>query len=415
MTLSVRLKLFIGSMAAAALAVLTMAALVPWQLRVQEREAIQRRLADESKLIADLLSSAQDARRSRHGPRGGPPRGARVGPCHAHRRRRPGGRRLDAGAGRTAGAREPRHEARGGGGPGRERRHQPALQHHPEHGHGLRGHAHGSSGGEVRAAGAAAQRHQRAAGHHRQRHGAGARRRARGRARPLGALLGAAGAACGSRGRGGEAIFVRRLQPSRARLRRRRTGRRGARARRRGAGTRPAHRRPVARPRPHRSHPGRHGRGRADRRSAGQGAAREPRRPGHAARLRAGGGTALRGGDPPSRHRGAARVVAAPGTHGQSRAHAVARRVADLRGARRRSGVRQRRRRRPRAARHHRPAQGRPDPAGLRRQRVARAAHAAHRHPRLRRSAARRPARSAANRRASSKSSAATPRGWNAS
>ena len=62
MTLSVRLKLFIGSMAAAALAVLTMAALVPWQLRVQERESIQRRLADESKLIADLLSSAQTLR-----------------------------------------------------------------------------------------------------------------------------------------------------------------------------------------------------------------------------------------------------------------------------------------------------------------------------------------------------------------
>ena len=59
MTLSVRLKLFIGSMAAAALAVLTMAALVPWQLRVQERDAIQRRLTDESKLIADLLTSAR--------------------------------------------------------------------------------------------------------------------------------------------------------------------------------------------------------------------------------------------------------------------------------------------------------------------------------------------------------------------
>ena len=67
MTLSVRLKLFIGSMAAAALAVLTMAALVPWQLRVQERESIQRRLADESKLIADLLGSAQALQRLREG------------------------------------------------------------------------------------------------------------------------------------------------------------------------------------------------------------------------------------------------------------------------------------------------------------------------------------------------------------
>jgi two-component system phosphate regulon sensor histidine kinase PhoR len=60
MTISVRLKLFIGSMAAAALAVLTMALLAPWQLRSQERDAIERRLADESKLIADLLGSAHD-------------------------------------------------------------------------------------------------------------------------------------------------------------------------------------------------------------------------------------------------------------------------------------------------------------------------------------------------------------------
>jgi two-component system phosphate regulon sensor histidine kinase PhoR len=47
-------------MAAAALAVMTMAALVPWQLRSQERSVIEHRLADESKLIADLLASARD-------------------------------------------------------------------------------------------------------------------------------------------------------------------------------------------------------------------------------------------------------------------------------------------------------------------------------------------------------------------
>src|SRR5437868_151586 len=57
MTLSVRLKLFIGSMAAAVLAIATMAVLVPWQLRIQERDTIVRRLTDESKLIADLLSA----------------------------------------------------------------------------------------------------------------------------------------------------------------------------------------------------------------------------------------------------------------------------------------------------------------------------------------------------------------------
>jgi two-component system, OmpR family, phosphate regulon sensor histidine kinase PhoR len=60
MTASFRLKLFIGSMAAAGLAVLTMAALMPWQVRQQERDAIERRLTDESRLIADLLASARD-------------------------------------------------------------------------------------------------------------------------------------------------------------------------------------------------------------------------------------------------------------------------------------------------------------------------------------------------------------------
>jgi two-component system, OmpR family, phosphate regulon sensor histidine kinase PhoR len=60
MTFSVRLKLFIGSMAAAAFAVTTMALLVPLQLRTQERAVIERRLADESKLIADLLAAARD-------------------------------------------------------------------------------------------------------------------------------------------------------------------------------------------------------------------------------------------------------------------------------------------------------------------------------------------------------------------
>jgi two-component system phosphate regulon sensor histidine kinase PhoR len=57
--ISFRLKLFIGSLAAAALAVLTMAALVPWQVRQQERSAIERRLTDESRLIADLLASTR--------------------------------------------------------------------------------------------------------------------------------------------------------------------------------------------------------------------------------------------------------------------------------------------------------------------------------------------------------------------
>ena len=60
MTLSVRLKLLIGSMAVALFAVTTMALLVPWQLRTQERTVIQHRLADESKLIADLLASSHD-------------------------------------------------------------------------------------------------------------------------------------------------------------------------------------------------------------------------------------------------------------------------------------------------------------------------------------------------------------------
>ena len=67
---------------------------------------------------------------------------------------------------------------------------------------------------------------------------------------------------------------------------------------------------------------------------------------------------------------------------------------------------------RPRPPRHHRPAQGGPDPPRLRRQRLARAAHAADRGPRLRRSAARRRHRDARRADGSSRSSPGTRCGW---
>ena len=47
-------------MAAAVFAVMTMALLVPWQLRTQERTVIEHRLADEAQLIAELLAAARD-------------------------------------------------------------------------------------------------------------------------------------------------------------------------------------------------------------------------------------------------------------------------------------------------------------------------------------------------------------------
>ena len=79
-----------------------------------------------------------------------------------------------------------------------------------------------------------------------------------------------------------------------------------------------------------------------------------------------------------------------------ARADAPPRRGAHLRRARGAGRGAGRTRRRARAARHHRPAARGPDPPRLRGQRVARAAHPAHRHPRLRRGAhrlaARRPA-----------------------
>ena len=76
----------------------------------------------------------------------------------------------------------------------------------------------------------------------------------------------------------------------------------------------------------------------------------------------------------------------------QPRAGADARPGPDVRRTRGGGGGRRRRRRGAGAARHHRPAARRSDPPRLRRQRLARAAHAADGDPRLRRGAARRPA-----------------------
>ena len=81
-------------------------------------------------------------------------------------------------------------------------------------------------------------------------------------------------------------------------------------------------------------------------------------------------------------------------------------------GRARRAGGRRRPRRGAGAARHHRPAKRRSDPPRLRRQRLARAAHAADRDQGLRRGAARRPRRRRGAASGSSTSSIATRRAW---
>ena len=55
---SFRTKLFVGSVAAAAVSLLVLAALLSYEVRQRQRAAIEQRLSDEARLIAELLPSA---------------------------------------------------------------------------------------------------------------------------------------------------------------------------------------------------------------------------------------------------------------------------------------------------------------------------------------------------------------------
>src|SRR5262245_61940682 len=58
MRTSFRTKVFIGSVVAAAVSLIALAALLSWQVRSQQRSGLERRLGDEARLIAELLSQA---------------------------------------------------------------------------------------------------------------------------------------------------------------------------------------------------------------------------------------------------------------------------------------------------------------------------------------------------------------------
>ena len=58
MASSFRAKIFVGSVAAAALSLTVGASLLSWQVRREQREAVEPRLTVEARLIADLLASA---------------------------------------------------------------------------------------------------------------------------------------------------------------------------------------------------------------------------------------------------------------------------------------------------------------------------------------------------------------------
>ena len=58
MRTSFRTKVFIGSVVAAAVSLMALAALLSWQVREQQRTALEQRLTDEARLIAELLAQA---------------------------------------------------------------------------------------------------------------------------------------------------------------------------------------------------------------------------------------------------------------------------------------------------------------------------------------------------------------------
>jgi sensor histidine kinase regulating citrate/malate metabolism len=53
-----RTKLFVASVAAAAVSLLVAALLLSWEVGDSQRDAIQQRLTDEAHLIADMLAAA---------------------------------------------------------------------------------------------------------------------------------------------------------------------------------------------------------------------------------------------------------------------------------------------------------------------------------------------------------------------
>lgn len=61
MRLRFRAKVFIGAVAGSAASLLVAALLLSWQIRNEQRAAIERRLTDEAEVTADLLSPSLDA------------------------------------------------------------------------------------------------------------------------------------------------------------------------------------------------------------------------------------------------------------------------------------------------------------------------------------------------------------------
>ena len=59
MRTSFRTKVFVASVVAAAVSLIAVAALLSWQVRSQQRSALEQRLLDEARLIAELLSQAK--------------------------------------------------------------------------------------------------------------------------------------------------------------------------------------------------------------------------------------------------------------------------------------------------------------------------------------------------------------------
>ena len=375
---------------------------------------IEQRLTDEARLIADLLSQATGTRRQRRStPR---PTGSGSSSRAASRSspRTDGGRRFHAGRDAARHARKPRarpgdrRRARGG------HRRQPALQHDGRHRHAVRRRARIPSGRALRAAGAAADRRRRAAGRD-----SDARRWSRWPRRFRWR--------CWSRGccRRRSAAACRRSRASRDRYS-------AGDLSRRPTTTAPTSSATVARvlDASVQELGGRleelsRDRARMEAILAGmvegvlvvdrQGRLQLVNRAAQEMlRVDASGDRpAVPRSDPPSRHRGAAgtrRCAATRSAAGSWRSRAI--RAGRSSRARRRCRGDRRRRRGAGAARHHRPAPRRSDPARLRRQRLARAADAADGDSRLRRGAARRAGRCRTARTGSSRSSRGTRRGW---
>ena len=251
-----QIKFFAAALSAAVIALAVAGLLFATTMRRQIDARIEATLEAEARLSADLLARGtplvhRAGTRCGSRPHGRADRRAR----HAHRGRRPRGRRFLRNAGRRGRDGESCRPAGSGRGARARPRSRAAIQRHAGDRHAVPGGARAPPGHCVRQGGAPAHRHSTAASACPDGDARRARSRPAGRRHHRVALLLAHRHARAAHRPGGGALSTRRSHATPPGLRRRRTGRRGTGAGPIGSGSRTTARGTGTGPRAHAGHP----------------------------------------------------------------------------------------------------------------------------------------------------------------